>query len=647
MIDISLAAIDELAALGTRFVGWRWETRDGKPTKPPIAADGRYADSTKPDTWMDLGAAMAAAEKHKLDGIGFELDAHHDGIVGIDLDGCRNAIDGVIADWAVNIIVSIASYAEVSPSGTGVKIFCRADPVPRIAANKRTLGRTNGTKAPAVEIYISGRYFCLTGQILPNVPDEIVDATAALERLVAWVAKAPHSSILPAAFTALLEQDASLREAWQTGTKLGSGGDITASGLDFSLARYLRRHLDDDDLAAVLRAFPHGQIGSGRLKGKAAERRIAQILGEIGSRPEPNYQPPLATRSMAELAEQPVPILNYLADGWVPAGKAVLMAGMGGSGKSTLACQLGAARAVMAPFLGLESNPGVSLALLCEEDADDAHRMLAKLARHFCRNLSEFHNFHYHASAGNDNVLVARLNNGRIVPTPFYEQWKQRLGDLKVTLQILDNARHVASIDENDGAQVTAAWSLLHGLGQPIGATTLLLGHIPKSGAAEFSGNAAWENVARVRLFLGPRVVEYGEQPIENDPRRIFRRGKANATGTAALDLVWNEGAFRLENPDVTTYGDQLARDMRKGEACQVFLAALTILTEQRRHTSHSSVAQNFAPKVMREAGLVGDFTRSELTEAMESLFKDGRIKARQELWRGPDRHVVMGIGQC
>ena len=98
----------------------------------------------------------------------------------------------------------------------------------------------------------------------------------------------------------------------------------------------------------------------------------------------------------------------------------------------------------------------------------------------------------------------------------------------------------------------------MHGLGRPTGATTLLLGHTPKSGNAEFSGNAAWENVARVRLFLGPVAAEPGEAPIENDPRRIFRRGKANANGTARLDLVWDRGAFRLEHPELATYGDRL-----------------------------------------------------------------------------------------
>ena len=80
---------------------------------------------------------------------------------------------------------------------------------------------------------------------------------------------------------------------------------------------------------------------------------------------------------MAELHGKPVPPFRWVADGWIPAGKAVLLSGRGGIGKTTLGCQLGVARAVGLPFLGLPDFPrGRTLALLCEEDANDAHRIL-------------------------------------------------------------------------------------------------------------------------------------------------------------------------------------------------------------------------------------------------------------------------------
>jgi AAA domain len=549
-LDLTLPAIDELAALGARFVCWRWETRDGRRTKPPINPHtGGYADTTNPGTWADLGTAMAAVERYKLDGVGFVLAAERDGIVGTDLDGCRDPAAGKLATWSQKILAGLRTYTEVSPSGTGVKVLLRADPVPKLLANKRTIGKANGTKPPAVEIYTSGRYFCLTGKIVDGVPDEIVDSTEALEKLAAWVAKGVRQKPppeLPQAFVDLLEHDAPLREAWENGTKLGHGGDASASGLDFSLARYLRRHLDDGDLEAVLRCYPHGQMGSGKLKGRAADKRIAGILAELGPRPEPNKSPSrLQPRTMAALVGQPVPVLKFVVPRWIPWGKLVLLCGRGGVGKTTLTCQLLATTAIGGWFLGMEIPRCRSFALLCEDDWDETHRALARIAEELGRPLGEFTDFDYVSTYGEDNTLVFSDRRGTIKPTPLYVELAERMADEKRDLLALDNTRHIAGINENDNPAVTTACSLLHGLMRHRGGTTLLLGHTPKNGSSEFAGGAAWENIARARLYLGPVAAEANEEPVENDPRRIFRRGKSNATGTDQMNVIWDRGAGR------------------------------------------------------------------------------------------------------
>ena len=125
--------------------------------------------------------------------------------------------------------------------------------------------------------------------MVDGAPDEIFDATEAFERLAAWVAKGrprggePGGRRLPAAFLAVLETDATLRDAWENGTKLGGGADTSASALDWGLAFYLRRQhaLVDGDIVVVLRRHPHGQIGGGKLKGRDAERRIDRIIADL------------------------------------------------------------------------------------------------------------------------------------------------------------------------------------------------------------------------------------------------------------------------------------------------------------------------------------------------------------------------------
>src|SRR3954468_2430182 len=145
MAALESEAVAGLAALGRRFVNWRWETRNGRATKPPLKSAGGYADSTDPATWCSLDDALEAAERPGFDGIGFVLDAARDGIVGIDLDGCRDPASGRIEAWATRIINGLRSYTEVSPSGTGVKILAKADPVPAFAAHKLVVQKANGT----------------------------------------------------------------------------------------------------------------------------------------------------------------------------------------------------------------------------------------------------------------------------------------------------------------------------------------------------------------------------------------------------------------------------------------------------------------------------------------------------------------------
>jgi hypothetical protein len=51
--------------------------------------------------------------------------------------------------------------------------------------------------------------------------------------------------------------------------------------VDWSLARELgRREVTAEEIARVLRAYPHGQLGGGKLKSRAATRRLAQLLDE-------------------------------------------------------------------------------------------------------------------------------------------------------------------------------------------------------------------------------------------------------------------------------------------------------------------------------------------------------------------------------
>src|SRR6516164_1586510 len=83
-----------------RWVVWRYvmdfEEATGEVSfdKPPInARTGKLASSTDPETWTSFANAWGTYQRGSLDGIGFVLHREQgeiDGIVGIDLDKCRD-----------------------------------------------------------------------------------------------------------------------------------------------------------------------------------------------------------------------------------------------------------------------------------------------------------------------------------------------------------------------------------------------------------------------------------------------------------------------------------------------------------------------------------------------------------------------------
>ena len=97
-------------------------------------------------------------------GVGFMFGAEPGGFVGVDLDGCRDPDTATVSDWAKEIILKLDSYAEVSPSKSGVKIFVRGRSPFDSGKNLKLdhLGEYGGKKA-GIEIYDHGRYFAVTG----------------------------------------------------------------------------------------------------------------------------------------------------------------------------------------------------------------------------------------------------------------------------------------------------------------------------------------------------------------------------------------------------------------------------------------------------------------------------------------------------
>ncbi len=171
----------ELAARN-QWILWRIEQRDGEPTKVPYTRTGRFAKSNDPATWSSLDEIRKRYDRDGFDGPGFVFAAD-DPYCGIDLDGCRAPKTGMVAEWARQVILKLNSYAEVSPSETGVKIFVKAKW--NYDGHKKLIeAPLMGDKSPAIEIYSSLRYFAVTGLRLQG-PHEPQERQAELDSLYA------------------------------------------------------------------------------------------------------------------------------------------------------------------------------------------------------------------------------------------------------------------------------------------------------------------------------------------------------------------------------------------------------------------------------------------------------------------------------
>lgn len=170
MERINFANIPGAMTSRPNWIVWRTDIRKGdKPTKLPCQMNGQLAKSNDPTTWASIEAARLTYEMTgNYDGIGY-MFADDDNLCGIDLDGCRDPITGAIANWAREIIVSCNTYAEVSPSKTGVKLFA-VGKNPFDTGRKRSVDAPAITdKTPAIEIYNRVRYFAVTGWTLKGL----------------------------------------------------------------------------------------------------------------------------------------------------------------------------------------------------------------------------------------------------------------------------------------------------------------------------------------------------------------------------------------------------------------------------------------------------------------------------------------------
>lgn len=166
-----------------QWVCWRYVPRGTgrKPDKQPVNSHTLgNAGVHWANTWGSFEQAYAVYQEHNLAGVGFVL-TRDDPFVGVDLDTCVTA--NGMTPFAEEVVQTLRSYTEYSPSGTGLRILIAA---PGYAENRRT---------PDMEIYSHSRFLTLTGHHVEGTPQEI--ATVPQEQITTLVPDAAHDAQPP------------------------------------------------------------------------------------------------------------------------------------------------------------------------------------------------------------------------------------------------------------------------------------------------------------------------------------------------------------------------------------------------------------------------------------------------------------------
>ncbi len=227
VLSVKTEAIPQELRAIDQWVAWRGEpaiTAEGieKLDKIPVNPhSGGAGSTTNPATWGTFLQGLDAYHTRSLSGIGLVL-TEGTGIVGVDVDKCRNPETGEINAEGLGIIRRLKSYTEVSPSGTGIRIFIRGNLPPY------------GRKKGRIEMYVTGRFLTVTGHEILDEDGEgrdVEDRTAEilalhLEVFGQQVIQVPHAgsngngSKRPAdELSRLLEEltasDSRLLETWE------------------------------------------------------------------------------------------------------------------------------------------------------------------------------------------------------------------------------------------------------------------------------------------------------------------------------------------------------------------------------------------------------------------------------------------------
>jgi putative DNA primase/helicase len=503
-----MTTLDALASL-PRWIAWRNEERNGKPTKVPYAPQGGKAKADDPLTWSVRVAAEAQAARianGSGGGIGIQLGDLGDGtfLAGIDLDSCLDD-DGVLAPWATPILHAVTTYAEKSPSGRGVKLFFRVaceavrpflDRIgvksDRWGCCRDAPGEDARDHGPAVEVYLSGRYFAVTDDVWSESPD--------------------HLSVLDSGQLKLLAE--LIPPAKSPGSSNRDGNDNSRSARAFCIG--LAMH----SAGKTFEGFCEAVRTDPEAASWYAEKGIlndGRELHRIWDKAAAEAEHGLDLLRVSEIIAQPV---RWLWPGRIARGKVTILAGHPGLAKSQLALWFAATvtTAGLWPVDGTRAEAGSAVILSAEDGPEDTIRPRSEAARadltrcHILRAVRE-------RKGGTERV------RGFSLADDLMRLEKALAGIDGVALVIIDPiSAYLGSIDAHNNAQVRGLLGPLAELATRCGVAVLAISHLSKAR----EGDAFSRVSGSLGFVAAARAVYMVTSDPDDGERRLFLPAKNN-----------------------------------------------------------------------------------------------------------------------
>lgn len=571
---------------------WNWVYKDERWTKPPFQPNGTHAKSQGPDTWCSYTEAVEAVNAGKADGIGIMLFGMKQAEIIFDIDHCRDPITGAITPWAKEIIDSAASYTEVTPSGTGVRVLGTGD----IGRVHKRFSKVDGAEG-GVEVYTAGeaRYITVTGMQVPGCWPVVSNIAKLALRLVENKGRmepeqpdltTQPKAIEPApAYEPKLASRLGLRVSPQDeldhlirygvpkgqrseqfhhavglARRVGWTPEQTEQAMRENPQGIAHKYLTPHDrlTAEIARCWPkvEGPVVSAQDWAGAPSAPIGAPIETNGA-----DVPTVAISSPWDEPPEGIPAREWIIRGLLIRRHISILVAPGGSGKSLLSAQWAIALCLGMAWGGWRPEKAEKVMLInAEDDGDEMRRRIHASCKIMGVNPRDLAGRLFLADDPR-SIVVAKTTKEKVVAaTPLADAIVRTIQEQGIGVVVVDPFAETFEGDENSNSEVKWAAAIWRGVARQCSCSVMLVHHTPKyakgmAGDADAArGAGALVNSARIVSTLFTMSDEEAKlfdiKPDDAHKYVRFDDAKANLTLITGKARWFEKISHELPNGD-------------------------------------------------------------------------------------------------